>query len=976
MSEIYFSKNIKTNSGNLSNAFGGNFRNNLTTVYSLPQGLTNISDLFNGCGNLSDLRYELEETLIDINNAFTNCSNLSRDFNIPTSVNTAYRAFDGSNIKRANLVTPSEIQSSSLTDLSYCFANCKNLINVSGFIPDTIINLTGAFMNSGIIVTPILNNTAVNLKSAFNIFRNCHDLSSVFMDFPKKSYSFSMGSAFENCSSLEEYLYDIEAYDVHNTFKGCDNLKNIGTVTAVYGSNTFENCYNLNIVPLYSVDNASNSFVGCNNLNEVNIKGANINNIFSHYENLKSITIDSKQNKILSLNQDLSEFGRLNKNACLNIWASPDSFSVINDLAIRSVLSNNDKAYYQSNYFNKDDYTCSSLSNFNILTDYKLKNTLNESPIVLDNRIRLDVHDSETERDVFYNDSCFANGTNIKQIYSCITGNNLNLGNNCFKNSKITDVDFSSYIPSNNHVFDSCHDLVNVTFAQSENNIPNGLFNDCYNLNNVCNHTLPIIDADYYNSKSPYVCYNIGTNSFANCSNLTDLRFSDIDGCWINDYGLYEVGISNLQLGTYTERLGNNSIYSSKLRDTVNVYGFNIYNWQNNYKVNIYTALGGLSVGGDIRINNFYISNYVPEFYQYNFNNVYLVGGKDRNEIDVANLIATNIDNLIMDIEDPYVVNYGFWGNCFRNAKINNFIINSVNDATVDCYFRTNCFIDATINNFITNSIDFNNINYEIKSDASLNAFWNTVINNMSPAILLSILNTKTDGIFYRTNITVPPTYIGEGYNVLNLYTENYPDNYGGLYIKSTDPNVIYMGRDYYPKDAKYVWGSDSLVFDDDYSNLYDVNRVFEHTDWKDRTILGHDNYFIAKNVTFYRNSLYISNNPYSERPYKYVYVHNAYFLNYAFGEQTLNSQDGDFYYDKEDGYLEEARVIYDGTVNKTKGGNLYKYYDQDKRAYYCNDLNDVTSYYDGGNYETTMQNVLRNAYNTYINSGRIDPQP
>jgi hypothetical protein len=877
MSEIYFGKNITTSSGSgmFSNAFRGDFKNNLTSVYSLPTGLTNISNLFNGCKKLKDMRYNLEDTLIDINSAFDNCSNLSRDFNIPTSINTAHKAFSGTNIKTVKFKKPSAEKSENLIDLSYCFSNCENLNNVTGNIPSTTRNLY---------------------------------------------------STFENCSSLGEYLSDITVDVVNNTFSGCSNLRSIGNITAKEGSNTFRNCSNLQTVSFF-VDNADNSFIGCSRLNTVNIESTNISNIFSHYDNLYSINIKNKSEEKINLFINFSDLAKLNKNACLNISADSDVFSIIDELSIRSVLSDQNRAYYQSNFFKKDDYDCVSDQDFNIFTNYKLKNTLSGGIITLDNRIRKDVHNSNTERNVFYNDFCFEGGTNIKCIYSCTQGNNLNLGNNCFKDSKITDVVFSSYVPKSKYVFDSCYDLVNVRFGQSENNIPDGLFNNCYNLNNVYNHSL-----------SPYVCYNIGTNSFANCSNLKYMRFSDMDGCWINDYGLYEVGISNLQLGTYTERLGYNSIYSSKDRDTVNVYG----------NLDISNALG-ISLGGDARINNFYIINRFEGFSNFNFNNVYLLSCN--NSLCIEGINNTCINNLIVDTTDSVNI---------RGRKQSS----------------GGTFYNTIINNFIT--LGSNSFNFSFDKPSSLNyaCISDTIIKNMSYPILLSILDTGTNYIFKNTYITVPPTYIGAGYNVLNIYPQtSLNPNYGTFYINSTDPNVIYTGRNYCISDAKYVWSSNSkaisFIETDNYSfNMYYVNRVFESQEvWDDRTKLGKNNYFIAPNVSFRANSLYVSN---SSSPLKFVYVHDAYFYDYAFGKQTNNSSAGDFYYNKKYGSFDEAKVIYNGKVSSA-GGNLYKYYDKEEDEHYCTNLNELTDYLDG-NYEAEMPGILRNAYNTYVTLGSIDP--
>ena len=102
MSKVYFGSNIKANNNSLTgDTFKGNFKNNLTHVYTMPNGLTNISSLFYGCSNLKTVGYELEDGLIDISNVFYGCKNFSKDIQIPYSVENASNAFRGSNVKNA-----------------------------------------------------------------------------------------------------------------------------------------------------------------------------------------------------------------------------------------------------------------------------------------------------------------------------------------------------------------------------------------------------------------------------------------------------------------------------------------------------------------------------------------------------------------------------------------------------------------------------------------------------------------------------------------------------------------------------------------------------------------------------------------------------------------------------------------------------------------------------------------------------------
>jgi len=560
MSRIYFGKNIKTKSGNFSNVFKGNFKNNLTDVYSLPSGLINASNLFNGCTNLKRMDYELEDTLYDINNFMYNCVNYNGDIVIPDSVKSMSSSFSGTNIKSAQI---RQSKNKRLYDMSYAFLNCKNLTYIEGTIPNTIYKLDGFCENSGLKEAPFIEESS-NIVSYIGAFKNCIDL----IEYNHNIYTDHPTQMFQGCSNLKK-VGNIDTVELRETFNGCSSLEQIGNIDTVSLHHSFFNCSNLinvniNIRPKYDfienkiLSNAyinNGTFKNCNNLYSININPSNINNF--------------------EIGED---FSFLDKKSCINIWGTKHNVST--EMNIRKQLNNVNKAYYQSGYANVLDY---DRSKFYIFNKYK-GNTSMQNIIFMADRIRNDIHNPTTEQRIYYSDMCFENSDLNEVVYYTDVLNTM--GDSCFYNSSI--VNFYApdvCLPNKNSIFYNCSSLKSVTFKQSDIDIKHSTFTNCLQLCSIRNE-----------NNRPYVAKNIGDYAFYNCGNLIDnsIKFDNSRGRTLGKYSLFNTNFKDLHIESYSG-VGLNAIYNTG-ENFYLAHSFNLSKARGSYNIGrvIYNGTGTL----------------------------------------------------------------------------------------------------------------------------------------------------------------------------------------------------------------------------------------------------------------------------------------------------------------------------------------------------------------------------------------------
>ena len=197
---------------------------NVSHVSALKAGLI---------GNINTL-YDLKYTTLpatDLRNAFENCTNL----------------------------TYSPAISSGTTRMDYMFSGCTNLYGAPN-IPNTVLSIEGAFMDSGLYTPPALPNSVTNISKAFY---NSHITTA-----PEIPSSVTdMESAFKNTAITSMPTIPTGITNIDNSFEGCTLLVNVtvlpDSVTSMQG--TFSGCSSLVNAPFLpdNVQSLDEAFKNC-----------------------------------------------------------------------------------------------------------------------------------------------------------------------------------------------------------------------------------------------------------------------------------------------------------------------------------------------------------------------------------------------------------------------------------------------------------------------------------------------------------------------------------------------------------------------------------------------------------------------------------------------------------------------------------------------------------------------------------------
>lgn len=228
---------------------------NITSI-QLPSGISNIREgAFYGCSGLTNIMIPGGVNSIG-DYAFANCTNL----------------------QSVSFATKTSIDGGTFTSIGkYAFANCSELRNVT--LPSTTTSI-GNYAFSGCIgfthVSLPSNVTQIGVGAyadcsnvtEVGVYADSSNMTGVLWEPSLKSIG---GSAFENCSSLEQFNVPITVTSIgYDAFKNCTGLKKIiifGNQLAI-GNTAFSGCTGLTSVVLPSglTGMGANVFLGCDNL--------------------------------------------------------------------------------------------------------------------------------------------------------------------------------------------------------------------------------------------------------------------------------------------------------------------------------------------------------------------------------------------------------------------------------------------------------------------------------------------------------------------------------------------------------------------------------------------------------------------------------------------------------------------------------------------------------------------------------------
>lgn len=214
-------------------------------------------------------------------------------------------------------ILSAEASVESITNLSYMFYGCKNLIsvNLSGLNTGSAIDMEGMFKDCSSLINVNLSSfDTKNVTNMWGMFEGCSSLSSVDVSGFHTENVTDMQRMFEGCSSLANV--DVSNFDTGKVttmwgmFEGCNSLTSIDisdfhTGNVVDMAAMFYGCsclttINMNGLDTRNVKYMNYMFFNCSNLTNVNMNGfhtENVTNIGGMFEGCSCLT-----------NLDLSSF--------------------------------------------------------------------------------------------------------------------------------------------------------------------------------------------------------------------------------------------------------------------------------------------------------------------------------------------------------------------------------------------------------------------------------------------------------------------------------------------------------------------------------------------------------------------------------------------------------------------------------------------------------------------------------------------
>jgi hypothetical protein len=231
VSDYYLPSSVNAMFYNCQNLVSVNLRypkNPLSPITT--EFITDTSEMFFNCINLTDIDWEPMENLVNMDYMFTNC----------TSFN--------------NAICYDKVQS-----MRYTYAYCHNLIKAN--VSDSVTDMTGAYMYCSNLAEAAIGKSVTDMSSAFI---RCRDLNEPVIN----DKVTDMSSAYLDCIKLTYAISGPNVTNMYSTYRGCSNL-----LEAACGDNTidlarcYQNCTSL-ITPACgdNVVNLNSTYSGCVNL--------------------------------------------------------------------------------------------------------------------------------------------------------------------------------------------------------------------------------------------------------------------------------------------------------------------------------------------------------------------------------------------------------------------------------------------------------------------------------------------------------------------------------------------------------------------------------------------------------------------------------------------------------------------------------------------------------------------------------------
>ena len=150
---------------------------------------------------------------------------------------------NGTKFRYSTFTSPGDIDASDITDMSYMFGNCTNLVSVPQLDASNVTNMSNMFYGCTRLTTVLLSNTG-NVTNMSGMFYNCKVLITVpQLDTSKVT---NMGSMFSSCNSLSnDSLNTILAMCIGATsYTGTKTLSQLGLRSTYYPASTIQGLSN------------------------------------------------------------------------------------------------------------------------------------------------------------------------------------------------------------------------------------------------------------------------------------------------------------------------------------------------------------------------------------------------------------------------------------------------------------------------------------------------------------------------------------------------------------------------------------------------------------------------------------------------------------------------------------------------------------------------------------------------------------
>ena len=308
-----------------------NFNNNknITSIRSLSNTITNMSNSFQNCTNLTGSPV-CGDNVIDMYYAYYNCRNLTGDFVCGNKVTNMYGTYDGcTNSTGSPVCGPNVIdftwaysQCLNITGDPVCgdnvikmiqtYYNCKNLTG-SPVCGPNVVDFGGAYSNCDRLTgNPVCGDKVTNMSLTYNncsyltgspvcgnnvidmyeTYYNCRRLTGSPVCGPNVV---DFGGAYNNCSNLTgSPVCGNNVNDMSHTYINCRNLTGSPVCgnNVIYMVNTYYNCHSLTGSPVCgnNVTNMSYAYYNCRNLTGSPVCGNNVTNIFQTYSQCYNLT--------------------------------------------------------------------------------------------------------------------------------------------------------------------------------------------------------------------------------------------------------------------------------------------------------------------------------------------------------------------------------------------------------------------------------------------------------------------------------------------------------------------------------------------------------------------------------------------------------------------------------------------------------------------------------------------------------------